>query len=69
MSENENNPGRSEIFGHAERQGIQTKNVMKEDFGFEVPVESVPLPSKGIVYNPESANQSIIITNFFIIFV
>lgn len=54
MSENENNPSRSEIFGHAERQGIQTKNVMMEDFGFEVPVESVPLPSKGIVYNPDS---------------
>lgn len=29
---------------------IQTSNVMKDDFGFEVPVESVPLPSRGIIY-------------------
>ncbi len=27
---------------------------MKDDFGFEIPVESVPLPSKGLVYPTES---------------
>jgi hypothetical protein len=27
---------------------------MRDDFGFEIPVESVPLPSNGIVYPPES---------------
>jgi len=31
-----------------------TKNVMKEDFGWEIPVETVPLPSKGIIYSPDS---------------
>lgn len=33
---------------------IPTSNVMKDDFGWEVPVESVPLPSKGVIYNPDS---------------
>ena len=33
---------------------IQKRNVMKEDFGWEVPVESVPIPSEGIIYSPES---------------
>jgi hypothetical protein len=27
---------------------------MRDDFGFEVPIESVPLPSNGVVYSPES---------------
>ena len=27
---------------------------MKDDFGFEIPVESIPLPSKGLVYPSES---------------
>lgn len=30
--------------------GITTRNVMKDDFSYEVPVESVPLPSGGIIY-------------------
>jgi len=29
---------------------IQVSNVMKDDFGFEIPQESVPLPSRGIIY-------------------
>ena len=29
---------------------IHVSNVMKDDFGFEIPVESVPLPSRGIIY-------------------
>ena len=56
MSENENSRG--ELFGHganhARTQGISTNNVMKDDFGFEVPVESVPLPSKGTVYDADN---------------
>jgi hypothetical protein len=36
-------------------QGLPTRNVMKDDFGFEVPVESVPLPSKGATYSADSA--------------
>lgn len=31
-----------------------TKNVMKDDFGFEIPNETVPLPSSGLVYSPDS---------------
>lgn len=34
--------------------GMMTRNVMKDDFGYEVPVESVPLPSGGIIY-PEGS--------------
>ena len=36
-------------------ENIPTRNVMKEDFGWEVPVESVPLPSSGILYSDNSA--------------
>jgi len=35
--------------------GMQTRNVMKEDFGMEVPVEAVPLPSQGLIYPEETA--------------
>ena len=33
---------------------VPRTNVMKDDFGFEIPVELVPLPSGGVVY-PESS--------------
>jgi len=29
---------------------IKTSNVMADDFGIEIPAESVPLPSRGIIY-------------------
>jgi hypothetical protein len=47
---------RNEIFGGAQGQHpmMPTTNVMKDDFGFEIPVENVPLPSKGVVYDTES---------------
>ncbi len=45
---------RSALFGGAVPAGIQTKDVMRDDFGFEVPVESIPLPSNGLVYPAES---------------
>ena len=38
----------------ARRQGFQVKNVMKDDFGFEIPVETVPLPSGGRIYPVET---------------
>ena len=44
---------RNEIFGQA-GQMMPRKNVMLEDFGYEVPVENVPLPSQGMVYPAES---------------
>jgi len=33
---------------------IPTRDVLKEDFGWEVPYETVPLPSKGAIYSPDS---------------
>ena len=33
---------------------IPTSNVIKDEFGWEIPVEVVPLPSRGIVYNPDT---------------
>ena len=35
-------------------QGIPVSNIMKDEFGWEVPVESVPLPSRGVLYSPDS---------------
>ena len=39
----------------ARRSGFQASNVLKDDFGFEVPTEAIPLPSLGRVYPVESA--------------
>ncbi len=33
---------------------VLKQNVMKETFGWEVPIESIPLPTKGAIYNPDS---------------
>ncbi len=33
---------------------IQVSNVMRDDFGMSIPIEAVPLPSRGIIYSPES---------------
>ena len=33
---------------------IMKQNVMKDEFGWEIPIESVPLPSKGVAYSPNS---------------
>jgi len=34
---------------------IKKSNVMLDDFGIEIPVESVPLPSKGVIYTTDGA--------------
>lgn len=46
----------NEVFGaqQAQQSGFQTRNVMKDDFEWEIPVETVPLPSNGRLYPPES---------------
>ena len=36
-------------------QHVMKQNVMKEEFGWEIPVELVPIPSSGIIYDPNSA--------------
>ena len=33
---------------------IPTRDILKDDFNWEVPVDSVPLPSKGVIYDPNS---------------
>lgn len=43
---------RSEIFGSM-KEHMPTHNVMRDDFGFEVPVEAVPLPSGGKCYDED----------------
>ena len=50
----------NEVF--SDQSGIKKTNVMKDDFGFDVPVELVPLPSGGIVYpqgSPLSGQEAI----------
>jgi len=57
MSEEElSRAERNEVFTatDANRAGIPVRNVMKDDFNFEVPVETVPLPSLGTVYSSDS---------------
>lgn len=46
---------RNQVFtGGQPNPGIPTRDIMKDDFGFEIPVESVPLPSRGVVYSQSS---------------
>jgi len=33
---------------------VMRQNVMKDEFGWEVPVEAIPLPTRGVIYNPDS---------------
>ena len=55
MSEERERQTRNEIFGgQGSNVGMPARNVMKDDFGFEVPVEAVPLPSRGLVYPVDS---------------
>jgi len=49
----QDNQDRSEIFGRV-GPNMPTRNIMKDDFGFEIPVETVPLPSGGVAYPIES---------------
>ena len=44
----------SELFGKDMSQHVMKSNVMKDDFGWEVPYELVPIPSRGVIYDPNS---------------
>ena len=33
---------------------VMRQNIMKDEFGWEVPIEMIPIPTKGLVYNPDS---------------
>jgi hypothetical protein len=39
----------------AKERGYQTSNIMRDDFGWDVPVDSAPLPSRGLLYDKESS--------------
>lgn len=45
---------RNQVFTGGTSAGAPTRDVMKDDFGFEIPVELIPLPSHGVVYPSES---------------
>jgi hypothetical protein len=48
---------REDLFSpnQAREQGYQTSNVMRDDFGWDVPVDSAPLPSRGVLYDKDSS--------------
>jgi len=50
MSDSQEREKRNRVFQEPQAHGIPTRNVMQEDFGVTIPVDSVPLPSSGIVY-------------------
>ena len=52
MSSDQPTNDRSDIFGSM-KEHMPTRNVMKDDFGFEIPVETVPLPSGGKCYDED----------------
>ncbi len=41
-----------------DRGPIKKSNVMLDDFGIDIPVESVPLPSRGVIYSNESLRDT-----------
>jgi len=38
----------------AREQGFETRDVLRDDFGFEIPTAVVPLPSRGSIYDDNS---------------
>jgi len=59
MSDNNDRAKRNEVFGSSggptgHAPGMPTRNVMKDDFGLDIPVDVVPLPSRGVVYPVDS---------------
>ena len=33
---------------------VMRQNVMKDEFGWDIPVELIPLPTRGVIYSPDS---------------
>ena len=58
MSEEEDRKTKNAIFAArdaAERaMGVTKEEVMKRDFGLDIPVSAVPIPSGGVIYPPEN---------------
>lgn len=57
MSKKGNTGPRNKIFSETspEAQTMPSTNVTRDDFGWDVPVQTVPVPSKGVVYPNGSA--------------
>lgn len=55
MSNNLNEPINPSEIGQGP---IKVSNVMKDDFGLDIPIEAVPLPSRGIIYPQDSGFYS-----------
>lgn len=55
MSNNLNEPINPAEIGQGP---IKVSNVMKDDFGLDIPIEAVPLPSRGIIYPQDSGFYS-----------
>lgn len=60
MADNKTRSEKNEVFTQGPegrppnvQPGMPTRNIMRDDFGFEIPVESVPLPSRGVTYPVE----------------
>ncbi len=53
-SKTESREDKNQVFQTSASEAMPRRNVMKEDFGYEVPVEAVPLPSRGRVYPPDN---------------
>jgi len=58
VSEETTREAKNEVFAASQAKtaqqvagGHQVSNVMRDDFGYEIPVENVPLPSGGTVYD------------------
>ncbi len=54
MSDTTDRTQRNEVFTGGNSRGMASSNVLKDDFGFEIPVETVPLPSNGVTYDVDS---------------
>ena len=44
----------SELFGKNVQGHIDKTNVLKDEFGWEVPYELIPIPSNGMIYDPDT---------------
>ena len=44
----------SNLMGDAIAQNVHKQNIMKDAFGWDIPVESIPVPSAGLLYDPDS---------------
>lgn len=50
-----NNPSNTDEPISKPPPGVQTVDIARDEFGWDIPVEAVPVPSKGMVYPPNSS--------------